>query len=214
MFSRQTEDPLSQDEIILEEYYEVFNEIFFSTTLQHNLSTFNMISAGTDEWKKRKDDLAYTTDIRPFVSSREEVQASIHIFEIEESGNETRAQRMQRYIETLPHEMIHAFIQIYTCGCADCVKKYKVYEGEGKTGHGRIWQVMAYAVETFSCNELGLKLDLSRTHSLAKEIYATGVEMPYRDCLDWELDDERVEDLCELYHLKESLESLPRFGQQ
>jgi hypothetical protein len=202
--SQQTEERLSQDEIILEEYYEVFNEIFFSTALQHNRSTFNMIRAGTDEWKARKNELrAYTTYKRPSVSSREEAQASIHIFEIVESGNETRAQGMQSYIGTLLHEMIHAFIQVYTCRCAHCVKKHTEYEREGQTGHGRTWQVIAHAVEKFCCNELGLELDLSRAYALAEEIHATRVEMPYGDCLDWELDDERVGDLCEFYGLRE-----------
>jgi hypothetical protein len=136
IFSQQSELPVLQDEIfLLEEYYEVFNEIFFSTALQHNRFTFNMITAGSDEWKARKDELrAYTTYKRPFVSSREEAQASIHIFELVESGKEIRAQRMQSYIETLLHEMIHAFIQVYTCRCAHCVKKHTEYEREGADG--------------------------------------------------------------------------------
>jgi hypothetical protein len=58
-------------------------------------------------------------------------------------------------------------------------------------------------VERFACHELGLELDLSRAYALAEEIHTTRVEMPYGDCLDWELDDERVEDLCEFYGLRE-----------
>jgi hypothetical protein len=100
--------------------------------------------------------------------------------------------------------MIHAFVQIYTCRCADCFEKYKAYDAAGKTGHGRTWQVIAHAVQKFCCNELGLELDPYREDGLAREIHATRVEMPYRDCLDWELDDERVAALCEIHHLKES----------
>ena len=168
IFFQQSELPLLQDEIfLLEEYYDVFNEIFFSTALRHNRSRFKMIKAGTDEWKKQKSSkLAYTTCNRSNVLSRHKVQAYIYILERVE--NEPQAQRMEKYIESLLHEMIHAFIGIYTCSCADCSNNYK--PDVGKTGHGRTWQAIAYAVEIFCFNELGLELDLGRARGLASEV--------------------------------------------
>jgi hypothetical protein len=168
LFSRQSEVPLPPDEIfLLEEYYDVFNEIFFFTALQHNRSRFKMIKAGTDEWKKQeKSKLAYTICNGRYVLSRHKVQAHIYILERVES--EPHAQRMKKYVESLLHEMVHALIDIYTCSCADCGNNYKSDEGE--TGHGRTWQAIAHAVEKFCFNELSLELDLGRARGLANEI--------------------------------------------
>jgi hypothetical protein len=175
-FSQQSEEPPIQDEILLlEEYYDAFNEIFFFTALRHNCSGFEMVRAGTDEWKeqKSKTKLAYTIGNWPYVSSRHKVQASIHILEIVES--ETHTQRMKNYIESLLHEMIDAIILIYTCPCADCGNKYKFDLRE--TGHGRIWQAIAHAVENFCFNKLGLEFDLGRALGLASEINAAYTEI-------------------------------------
>ena len=183
IFSQQSEVPSLQDVFfLLEEYYDVFNEIFFFTALQHNCSNFEMIRAGTDEWKKQnsKSELACALDNRPYVLSRQIVQAPIYILERVES--ETHAQRMQNYIESLLHEMTHAIIQIYTCHCADCGNKYETEEG--KTGHGQTWQAIAHAVEKFCFKELGVELDLDRAPGLASEINAA-----YTEILDtYELD--------------------------
>lgn len=209
---QQAEEPRLQVEMILEEFYEGFNEIFFSTALQHH-SKFKLIKAGTYEWEQRKDDFWGYTQVLVEMSCRQELQANIHILE-RVAIEETYAQRKQNYLQILLYEMIHAFVQIYTCRCADCFEKYKAYDAAGKTGHGRTWQVISHAVQKFCCNELGLKLDLYREDGLTREIHATRVEMPYRDCLNWELDAARVGALCEFYHLKESLGFLPQLSQQ
>ncbi len=167
-FSRQSEEPLPQDEIhVLEEYYDTFDEIFFSTALRHNCFKLEMIGAGTDEWKKMsKSEFAYTTVNSSIVLSRNKVQALIHVLERVE--NETHPQRMKNYIESLLHEMTHAIILVYTYSCADCSNKYK--PDVGGTGHGRTWQAIAHAVEKFCFKELDLELDLDRAFGLVKDI--------------------------------------------
>jgi hypothetical protein len=77
--------------------------------------------------------------------------------------------RVQDYVGTLLHEMIHAFISIYSQrGDGYCPDR-------GYTGHGLAWQFIAHAAEQAVGDPklLGLQLNLGRGTSLYLEMYVT-----------------------------------------
>jgi hypothetical protein len=194
--SQQTEDPSFQDAKLLRNYWECFNEIFFSKALQYKRSGFDMINRSELEWQKNSGEISgYTKEHRREVPYRYQIHAPIYILEILKSESVGDAQRMRNYIGTLLHEMIHAFIQTYTCLCDGCEERNKIHEG--RKGHGRTWQTIAHAVERFCSNELGLELDLNRECELAKDSYQSGAEISSMDCQSWELSYDKVQKLVE-----------------
>jgi hypothetical protein len=81
---------------------------------------------------------------------------------------------LPEYLDTLAHEMLHAFFGIYTCDCNDC------YNGlqDPCRGHDIFWQAAACAIENVDRGVfLGLALDLGRSVSLAIDIQM-GYNMP------------------------------------
>jgi len=77
-------------------------------------------------------------------------------------------------VGTLLHEMIHAYILLF-------LKRDRVLELEGKTGHGFVWQEIAYAL-TIAINDPSLinfhhKLDLGRDDSLMYELERHGAHV-------------------------------------
>lgn len=189
---RQTEELSLPETLILAQYWDFFNEIFFSNALHHERSGFDIIPPWYEEWKDNIGEThGYTDDNRRVVFRRDEVRSHISILEILESEIEEQTQRMRSYIGTMLHEMVHAFVINYACLCDECQERNKIHEGQ--EGHGRTWQTMAHAVESFCCNPLGLELELNREVSLAKEIYESGAEISARDCRLWELSYDAVE---------------------
>lgn len=91
----------------------------------------------------------------------------------------------QAMLETLLHELCHAFLQRHSCyrgqgeGCYGnmaCLKLCK--QNHGATGHGRAWQVLAAAVEQAASRLLvqrcGMrKLDLGRLEAAVNEMACT-----------------------------------------
>jgi hypothetical protein len=67
----------------------------------------------------------------------EEVLCSIKIFNLRRTIRD-RKKRLNQYLKTLVHEMAHAVLEIYCCGCQkQCsMKKWCL---TGRTGHGRAW---------------------------------------------------------------------------
>jgi hypothetical protein len=76
---------------------------------------------------------------------------------------------MKAYVETLLHEMIHAFLELWTCDHRGCIDGF---EKLGKTRHGKVWQEVALAIEDSvrDAGFLNLDLYLNRETSLALEI--------------------------------------------
>ncbi|ESZ95116.1 hypothetical protein SBOR_4483 [Sclerotinia borealis F-4128] len=104
---------------------------------------------------------------------RDEIKAVIEIWRRPDITN--RQERLRSYLETLLHEMIHAFLNIYTCLCSKC--SHDIPKTVGHTGHGLPWHKIANSIESFVRSKLDLKLDLERRASLAMEIQASGLEM-------------------------------------
>ncbi|PQE16007.1 hypothetical protein CJF32_00004883 [Rutstroemia sp. NJR-2017a WRK4] len=84
-------------------------------------------------------------------------------------------ERLRIYLIVLLHEMIHALIREYACGCFRCVRCH--VEGSGHTGHGYTWQLIAAEVEKTTRLRLGLELDLLRGQSLEYELNAGDLEL-------------------------------------
>lgn len=76
---------------------------------------------------------------------------------------------MKAYVETLLHEMIHAFLELWTCDHKGCIDGF---EKLGKSRHGKVWQEVALAIEDSvrDAGFLNLDLYLNRETSLALEI--------------------------------------------
>jgi hypothetical protein len=85
----------------------------------------------------------------------------------------TFEQRVQSYLGTLLHEMLHAYLVLYVRGEYD--PHPGCHLGVGHTHHGVAWQNIAQALEQ-AVNDpklLGLQLDLGRQNSLDHELYYT-----------------------------------------
>lgn len=104
---------------------------------------------------------------------REEIKTTIEIWRRPDIT--IREDRLRSYLETLLHEMIHAFLNIYTCLCSKC--SYDIPRTIGHTGHGLPWHKIANSIESFVKTKLNLELDLERRASLAIEIQASGLGM-------------------------------------
>lgn len=86
-----------------------------------------------------------------------------------------RRKRLGWYVSVLLHEMIHVFLQLFTCRQEGC---YSSLRHVGKTGHGFAFQQIAYVVEKAVGDRrfLDLRLDLNRCKSLAQELVKSRVE--------------------------------------
>ncbi|OWO97693.1 hypothetical protein B2J93_2453 [Marssonina coronariae] len=79
-------------------------------------------------------------------------------------GVHTRKWRVHDYIETLLHEMLHAYFDIFACIChARCERRKK--RALGTSGHGTAWQWAALAIEEKSGDLFFKKFDMCREPS-------------------------------------------------
>jgi hypothetical protein len=77
--------------------------------------------------------------------------------------------RMKAHVEALLREMIHAFLELWTCSHKGCIE---AFEKLGKTRHGKVWQDAALAIEDAVRDPQFMNLDLylDRETSLSLEI--------------------------------------------
>jgi hypothetical protein len=168
----------AEEEKLLTEYWDFFNEFFFSNALTSERSSWGIVEQNNPAWngslyfgrtKSNRGNLDPHHD--PDVS-RYSVNALISIYE---SSEKDPKERLRLYIQTMLHEMIHVFIYNYACFCSRCKTKYE--DDEGKTGHGKAWQSIAYEIEIFVRNELDVDLNLNRVVSIAEELYECRVDV-------------------------------------
>jgi len=77
-------------------------------------------------------------------------------------------------MNVLSHELIHAWIKTYICNCEGKCKKINwLIENSGITGHGDLFQYIAYTIESDCLSALDLPLDLYRSRYLAYELFAS-----------------------------------------
>jgi hypothetical protein len=79
----------------------------------------------------------------------------------------THTQRLWHYAGTLLHEMVHAYIDLYISPGIR-IPRFLAYTGQ--TGHGFLWQDIAYTVETAFNAMTGAKIDLGRQLDLVREL--------------------------------------------
>ena len=135
------------DSEVIATYFRIFDDLYFFGSLYGNTEV-RIISDNTggkyagftrNYWK------------RIFVHEHEHHPDLVH-----------RGVRIYHYIQTLLHEMCHAFFGLYGCReededmnqCKEC--SWVVAEG----GHGPAWADMARAIERSSEGYLGLPMDL------------------------------------------------------
>ena len=82
-------------------------------------------------------------------------------------------EKIQQYLETLVHEMLHAVFKLFTCQCNDGCSE-KALEGS----HNLWWQAAAKAVEEASLVMfMGLRLSWERKNDMAWDAH-TGENLP------------------------------------
>jgi hypothetical protein len=146
----------------VQKYFELFNKIFFFGALTEDfceLKFVEEVGVSREEWHRNSthdDAEGYTTDPRRRLRYRGRTKISI----FEQKDDVSKATLLRRYLGTLLHEMIHAFIHIYICLSPSCEAQTAQLEGSG--GHGITWHRLALAFEEFAGNWLGLELDLGR----------------------------------------------------
>ncbi|KAL2063308.1 hypothetical protein VTL71DRAFT_5113 [Oculimacula yallundae] len=152
-------EPL-EDERILIQYFDIFNGVFFFGALKFCKLRFedddeNLGScAGGGECLQERihipDNFACLIRIRPMIS---------------EFPN--RESRLKEYMETLLHEMLHAWFSLFTCRCETCNEATDNILGP--SGHADGWQLASLAIQEASWPLLGTALDLGRVNGMISE---------------------------------------------
>jgi hypothetical protein len=103
-----------------------------------------------------------------------------------------RRDRLNSFLGTVLHEMIHAFHLLWGCKYRWCERKI---ENEGKSGHGWAWQDTAYALEMAVRDRQFLVLDivLGRDMALADALHREKLGIPRQLLPKWGLRYEDVE---------------------
>jgi hypothetical protein len=141
-------------------YFELFNKIFFFGALTKDfceLKFVEEVGVSREEWHRNSthdDAEGYTTDPRRRLFYQGRTKISI----FEQKDDVSKATLLRRYLGTLLHEMIHAFIHIYICLPPSC--EAQTAQLEGSSGHGITWHRLAKAFEEFAGNWLGLESTL------------------------------------------------------
>ncbi|KAH8793282.1 hypothetical protein BGZ57DRAFT_456523 [Hyaloscypha finlandica] len=117
----------------VQKYFELFNKIFFFGALTDDfceLKFVEEVGVSREEWHRNRthdDAEGYTTDPRRRLRYRGRTKISI----FEQKDDVSKATLLRRYLGTLLHEMIHAFIHIYICLSPSCEAQTAQLEGTG-----------------------------------------------------------------------------------
>ncbi|KAE8451387.1 hypothetical protein EG329_004016 [Mollisiaceae sp. DMI_Dod_QoI] len=145
--------------------------MFFFNALSPSRCNLQIITrnGNEEEWEDNQRSIpqldGHTSDSRPRKTTRQNARSLISIFEQTSPG--IREYHLESYVGTLLHEMIHAFLCIYTCYCGSCQERFEWYEGV--RGHGETWYSMAAELEMFVRNRLDLDVDLGIVVAIAEE---------------------------------------------
>lgn len=123
------------------------------------------------------------------------LEAEITLFK---SNEKSRPARLKDYLETLLHELIHAFFNVWGCRADGCSNEWEVL---GVRGHGYALQDTALALETAMVDKdlMALEFDLGRLHSLAVDIASDEKPILAQEQLQrWEMKQGDVNRICKL----------------
>jgi hypothetical protein len=167
---------------ILGAFFNLFDKLFFFGTIKERCRVqFSSVESRVSRLQGYSKFSA--VGIVAF-GERPKLRAKIKLY----SGNETEPRRRLRligYIGTLLHEMIHTFLELWSCPNRDCNRRH---EANGVTGHGYLFLDISYALQRAAMDRglLGLDLDVTNECSLAEELKEAGRrEIPRHRLAGW-----------------------------
>ena len=108
----------------MEEYFHIFDDLFFSGLLKDFVS----LKLESEElWDEAQFYVQGQTE-----SPTENQMCEIHMWQ------SRRRVQQSTFLTVLLHEMVHAVLNLYSCHCDDCLPSL---------GHGGAWEMIAYALE-------------------------------------------------------------------
>ncbi|KAF8848567.1 hypothetical protein BDZ45DRAFT_753689 [Acephala macrosclerotiorum] len=180
----KTDDYSPEDNDLLQDYFNSFNDMFFFSALSGDRCGLRMVCKYDEnghrdsEWldNRRSEGLdGSASDRRPNKLGRP-------------CKCRVSAPKLRR---NLLHEMVHAFIHVYTCYCNRCKRSFETEDGQ--YGHGSTWHAMATELEEFVKDKLDLDVDLGILPAMVEEWQSTGADLDQVDLRGLGSDD--VEDM-------------------
>lgn len=140
-----------------------FDELFFKSL--ENYCTSEAVVSGDDH--TRRGECRYQRlSLGQFTYTPDDVRRTIIIYRNHRNPHDP-TERLDRYLGTLLHEIVHAFLRIYSCHCRlACYENTQRLIGD----HGRAWQHVISNVRTAVPHFLRRDLDLRGEHRLANGI--------------------------------------------
>ena len=162
MTTSMTDDEVWQ---FLHEGFHLFNRVFFFSSLHEEIE-LRICRIKEEDWRGYYGPHDRTININLEESCFEE-------------GHQTQRQQC---LETLAHEMLHAFLTIYSCTCEFCQDTTKYHLG--KSGHGPCWMDAMTAIRIAVLRDLNWLAGFGLGRSLQLEIdqgfYTTREEIAFR----------------------------------
>ncbi|KAH8679798.1 hypothetical protein BGZ60DRAFT_428098 [Tricladium varicosporioides] len=166
---------IPEDVNVLKKYYLAFNRIFFMGALK-NLCDIQLHPPNSFMNGECYTYITLDSEHIPPNSA-----SMIRLYNrSQKPGYEDQEYRLKCYLGTLLHEMLHAFLAIFSCRCTTFDCKSLFSDHVGCYGHLTAWQDAAHAIENATEVLLGERLCLSRMPSLASD-WAMSHEMPAKN---------------------------------
>jgi hypothetical protein len=161
---------------ILHKFFEIFNNLFFYGSLKDYVKV-----EFQPPWDVNQEIDGYCVSSSIYFEPQDAIPdnfaALIVLKDYSGDGHyRNRNSRMEFYLGTLLHEMLHAYFGIYLCQCSTSCRNSATMTTMGNSGHCTLWLKSAYAIEQATVSLLGEGLDLGLEGSVIDE-YGNG----YRD---------------------------------
>lgn len=99
-----------------------------------------------------------------------------HIIRLNISIPDWKSPVGEKLLCTLLHEMLHVFLEYYTCKCRKCEKRTARTGGPRKTNHGFAFCNAMIGLQEALQREVKWKVDCDLAHSVRVEMEASGWE--------------------------------------
>jgi hypothetical protein len=158
-----------EDDGILQDYFNMFNDIFFYGSLKDYTKVefktsqemgFGCFGHCTSRWSPLNERRNIPDNFAALILFQNLSTELDFCF---------RSARLSHYLGTLLYEMLHAYYGIYMCRCnRECRKSGKLTV-DGRTGHAQLWLEAAIAIERATIPLLGVRLDLGLHGTMCDE---------------------------------------------
>lgn len=167
----------------LREYYDIYSDLFFFGSLK-NLCLISIETAGIDCLGETIFGAPDGESVIP-----QGYAATIKIkARYPEAPGFVNEEIMSHYLETLLHEMLHAFFGIYSCQCSEACKNH-FEDIVGQWGHHKAWQYAATVIEYAVFDLLKIEVTMDREIGLVDDWKEEGIPDWFgRDQFKWDLD--------------------------